>query len=162
MNFFKAKTIHFTGVKGVGMTALTGIALDLKKTVSGSDTAEIFPTDDWLKTAKIKIKVGFESKNLPKNCDLVIYTGAHQGAANPEVIAAKKQGIDTLNYAQALAQVAGRKSLIATAGVGGKSTTAAILATILETAGATPSWAIGVGNLMPLGRPGRWGPGRRD
>lgn len=156
MNFFKAKTIHFTGIKGVGMAALCGIALDLKKSVSGSDTDEIFPTDAWLKTTKAKIKVGFDPKHLPKNCDLVIYTGAHQGAGNPEVIAAKKQGILVLNYAQALAQAAAKKSLIATAGVGGKSTTAAILATILETAGQKPSWAIGVGNLQPLGRPGRW------
>lgn len=156
MNFFKAKTIHFTGIKGVGMAALCGIALDLKKIVSGSDTNEVFPTDAYLKTTKAKIKVGFDPKHLPKNCDLVIYTGAHQGASNPEVIAAKKQGISTLNYAQALAQVAGKKSLIATAGVGGKSTTAAMLATILETSGQKPSWAIGVGGLLPLGRPGRW------
>ncbi len=156
MNFFKAKTIHFTGIKGVGMAALAGIALDLKKNVSGSDTAEIFPTDAWLKKAKIKIKAGFEAKHLPKNCDLVVYTGAHQGAANPEVVSAKKQGIAVLNYAQALAQAAEPKTLIATAGVGGKSTTAALLATILETAGVKPSWAIGVGNLKPLGRPGRW------
>lgn len=156
MNFLKAKTIHFTGIKGVGMTALAGVALDLKKTVSGSDTAEIFPTDAWLKSVKVKIKIGFEPKNLPKNCDLVVYTGAHQGMNNPEVGAAKKQGISVLNYAQALAQVAETKALVATAGVGGKSTTAAITATVLEAAGTKPSWAVGVGNLQPLGRPGRY------
>ncbi len=156
MNWFKAKTIHFTGIKGVGMAAMAGIALDQKKTVSGSDTDEVFPTDAWLKTTKAKIKVGFTPKHLPKKCDLVIYTGAHQGVNNPEVVSAKKQGIATLNYAQALAQVAEKKALIATAGVGGKSTTAAMIATILETAGAKPSWAIGVGNLQPLGQPGRW------
>lgn len=156
MNWFKAKTIHFTGVKGVGMAALVGMALDLKKTVSGSDTDEVFPTDAWLKSVKIKLRVGFEPKHLPKNCDLLVYTGAHQGFNNPEVQTAKRLGVATLNYAQALGQAVQGKTLIATAGVGGKSTTAAMLATVLETAGAKPSWAIGVGGLKPLGRPGRW------
>ena len=156
MNWFKAKTVHFTGIKGVGMAALVGLALDLKKTVSGSDTDEVFPTDAWLKTTRIKIKVGFEPKHLPKNCDLLVYTGAHNGVNNREVQAAKKLGVSTLNYAQALAQLATRKTLLTTAGVGGKSTTASLLATILETAGAKPSWAIGVGALLPLGQPGRY------
>ena len=156
MNWFSAKTIHFTGIKGVGMAALAGMALDMKKTVSGSDTAEVFPTDRWLKTTRVKIKVGFAAGNLPKNCDLVVYTGAHQGVNNPEVIAAKKLGIATLNYAQALAQVAAKKILIATAGVGGKSTSAAMMATVLEAAGAKPSWAVGVGAMLPLGQPGRY------
>lgn len=156
MNWSKAKSIHFTGIKGVGMAALCGIALDLKKTVTGSDTEEIFPTDDWLKRAKVKIKAGFALKNLPKNCDLLVYTGAHNGVNNPEVQSAKKLGITVLNYAQALAQAVDGKTLLATAGVGGKSTTASLLATILETAGAKPSWAIGVGGLTPLDRPGRY------
>ena len=138
------------------MTALSGMALDLKKNVSGSDTEEIFPTDSWLKTAKVKIKAGFAAKNLPKNCDLLVYTGAHNGVNNQEVQSAKKLGITVLNYAQALAQAVDGKTLLATAGVGGKSTTASLLATILETAGAKPSWAIGVGELVPLGRPGRY------
>lgn len=156
MNFFEAKTIHFTGIKGVGMAALAGIALDLKKTVSGSDTAEIFPTDAWLKTTKAQIKIGFDPKHLPKNCNLVVYTGAHQGAANPEVVAAKKQGLTTLNYARALAEVTAGKTLIATAGVGGKSTTAAMIAAVLETAGVKPSWAIGAGVKAPLDQSGRY------
>jgi UDP-N-acetylmuramate--alanine ligase len=156
MNFLQAKTIHFTGIKGVGMAALAGIALDLKKTVSGSDTAEVFPTDVWLKTTKAAIKVGFSPKHLSADCELLIYTGAHRGAANPEVRAARRRGITVINYAQALAQLAEEKMLLATAGVGGKSTTAGMLATILETAGCQPSWAIGVGALRPLGQPGRW------
>lgn len=151
-----AKTIHFTGIKGVGMTALAGIAQDLRKNISGSDTGETFPTDPWLKANKIKIKVGFKAEHLPKNCDLVIYTGAHQGVNNPEVLAAKKRGIKTLNYAQALAEATAGKTLIATAGVGGKSTTASMIATVLEAAGVKPSWSIGVGNLQPLARPGRY------
>lgn len=156
MSWDRAKTIHFTGIKGVGMAALAGIALDLKKQVSGSDTAEVFPTDSWLKTTKVKIRTGFHPKHLPKNCQLVVYTGAHGGVNNPEVQAAKRLGVEILNYAQALSQAVGQKELIATAGVGGKSTTAAMLATVLATAGLKPSWAVGVGSIKPLGGPGRW------
>lgn len=156
MNFLTAKTIHFTGIKGVGMTALAALAQDLKKTISGSDTDEVFPTDAWLKKNSLRIKIGFSPKNLPKNCDLVVYTGAHQGAANAEVLAAKKAGISVINYAQALSQICAGKTLIATAGVGGKSSTAALIATVLETAGVNPGWAVGAGNFKPLNRPGRY------
>lgn len=138
------------------MAALAGIAQDLKLKISGSDTPEVFPTDSWLKSVRIKVKSGFLPKNLPRDCDLVIYTGAHQGANNPEVVFAKKTGIKTLNYARALAEASDGKDLIATAGVGGKSTTAGLIATVLETAGIKPSWAVGVGDLKPLGRPGRY------
>lgn len=156
MSFLAAESIHFTGIKGVGMTALAGVAADMGKTVSGSDTAEIFPTDDWLSRSGIRVSTGFRPDHVPENCRLLVYTGAHGGADNPEVVAAGKRGLPVLNYARALAEVTAGKTLVATAGVGGKSTTAGLLATIMETAGSRPSWVIGVGGLKPLNDPGRW------
>ncbi len=41
----KIKKIHFTGIKGVGMTALAICAKDLGIQVAGSDTVEYFVTD---------------------------------------------------------------------------------------------------------------------
>jgi UDP-N-acetylmuramate--alanine ligase len=156
MNFLKAKNIHFTGVLGVGMAALALAAKDMGKKVSGSDTDEVFPTNKILKKNRIKIRTGFTPKNLPKNCDLVVYTGAHHGSNNQEVIAAKNRSITTINYAQALSQISEGKDLIATAGVGGKSSTAAMIATILTSAGLKPSYAVGVGAMSPLGEPGKY------
>lgn len=155
MNLKKIKTIHFTGIKGVGMTALALCADDIGKKISGSDTPEVFPTSKVLKKRKIKIKLGFSPAHLPNNCDLVIYTGAHGGQDNLEVQAALKLKIPVLSHAQALGLFSHNKQTLAVAGVGGKSSTAAILATVLTTAGCSTGFAVGVGDIPCLGAPGR-------
>ena len=98
----KVKRIHFTGIKGVGMTALACCALDLGIKVGGSDVEEIFVTDKVLKQRKISWKVGFEAGHLKPRPDLVITTGAHGGLTNPEAVAAGKLGVPVLTHAQAL------------------------------------------------------------
>ena len=155
-NLSKIKTIHFSGIKGVGMTSLALCAQDLGIKVSGSDTDETFPTSPILRKRKIKWKIGFMAKNLPRQCDLVIYTGAHGGMTNPEVIAAREKKISTLNHAQALRLFSQDKKTIAVAGVGGKSTTSAMIATVLDSGGRQPSFAVGAGEISPLGSPGRF------
>ncbi|MCG2691824.1 Mur ligase domain-containing protein [Microgenomates group bacterium] len=155
MNLKKIKTIHFTGIKGVGMTALALCAADLGKKISGSDTAEVFPTSEILKKRKLKIKLGFSPDHLPKNCDLVIYTGAHGGSDNQEVKAAVNRQTPVLSHAQALGLFSQDKKTLAIAGVGGKSSTAAMLATVLITAGYSTGFAVGVGDIPCLNAPGR-------
>ncbi len=155
MNLKKIKTIHFTGIKGVGMTALALCATDIGKKISGSDVADVFPTSEILTKRKIKIKLGFSPAHLPKNCDLVIYTGAHGGSDNQEVQAALKRQIPVLSHAQALGLFSQDKQTLAVAGVGGKSSTAAMLAAVLTTAGCPIGFAVGVGNIPCLDAPGR-------
>jgi len=156
MDLNKIKSIHFTGIKGVGMTSLVLCAQDMGKKISGSDTDETFPTDKILRKRKINWRIGFSEKNLPRTCDLVIYTGAHGGITNPEVVAAKQKKIPILNYGQALGVFTQAKKVLATAGVGGKSTTSAMLATILDAAGLEPSFAVGAGNIKNLHTPGQY------
>src|SRR3990172_5634187 len=154
MTIASARRIHFTGIKGVGMTAL---ALSLKaagKIISGSDVAEVFPTDKVLKKNGVRVKIGFSPKNLGRGTQLLIYTGAHGGADNPEVTSAKNKKLSVLNYGEALGQWVKDKKVIATAGVGGKSTTAAILAHLFNFAGFKPGWVVGVGGIEPLDAPG--------
>ena len=153
-DFGKLGSVHFTGIKGVGMTSLALCFDDLGIKVSGSDTEEIFVTDEPLAKRKIKWKVGFSGKNIGRKCDLLITTGAHGGLTNLEVLAAKKRGIPTMTHAEGLAKIAEGKDVITVCGVGGKSTTSSIIAHLLEVAGLKPSFAIGVGNIFPLGTPG--------
>lgn len=152
----KINTIHFTGIKGVGMTALALCAQDMGKTISGSDTDETFPTSQILEQRQISSQVGFSANHVPKDCNLVIYTGAHGGATNIEVKTAQSKNISVLSHAQALRLFTLNKKTIATAGVGGKSTTAAIISHLFDAAGFNPSFAVGVGNILPLGTPGRF------
>ena len=88
----KLKRIHFTGIKGVGMTALALCSQDLGIKVSGSDVEEHFVTDETLEQAGIIWKTGFQAKNIGKP-ELVIFTAAHGGQANVEVVAAEEKKI---------------------------------------------------------------------
>ncbi|MBI2268278.1 MAG: UDP-N-acetylmuramate--L-alanine ligase [Candidatus Blackburnbacteria bacterium] len=148
--------IHFTGIKGVGMTALALCAQDLGIKVTGSDVQEIFVTDETLEKRGITWEVGFSSQNLNLHPDLLITTGAHGGLNNPEVVAARGMGIPVMTHAEALGEFAKGKSTIAVCGVGGKSTTSAMISTILDSALRNPSFAVGVGDIFSLGVPGRY------
>lgn len=155
INLSKIKRIHFTGIKGVGMTALALCAKDLGIKVSGSDIGEYFVTDETLKRAGINWQVGFSPNNL-SNPDLLVFTAAHEGEKNVEVIEAKRQGIPVLSHGQALGIFMEGKTGISVCGVGGKTTTASMIATIFEETSLHPSFAIGVGNIDSLGTPGRY------
>ncbi len=138
------------------MTALACCVQDLGIKITGSDVEEVFVTDKILKQRKIGWQIGFGEKNLKPKPDLLITTGAHGGLTNPEVIAAGKMGIPVLTHAQALGKLMEGKDGISVCGVGGKTTTSSMIATVLEIAKRRPSFAIGVGEIFPLGVPGRY------
>ncbi|HUS52316.1 MAG TPA: UDP-N-acetylmuramate--L-alanine ligase [Candidatus Bathyarchaeia archaeon] len=159
MELKKIKHLHFVGIKGVGMTALALCAQDLGIKVTGSDLKEVFVTDEILEKRKIEWKVGFKKENLVGKPDLVIVTGAHQGLANPEAKASRKLGIKTITQGEAVGEFMKGKVGISTCGVGGKTTTAAMIATVLDKAGLKPSFAIGAGEIASLGVSGRYDKG---
>lgn len=158
MTLKNIKHIHFTGIKGVGMTPLALCSQDAGIKVTGSDVEEVFVTDEILKKRGIKWNVGFSPKNLSPKPDLVITTGAHGGFSNPEVVEAKKLGITVIPQGEAYNLFAKNKDMICVCGVGGKTTTCAMIATILEHAGLNPSYAIGAGNILSTGTPGKYNP----
>jgi len=137
------------------MTALALCVHDLGIEVKGSDLAEHFVTDPVLAKAGIGWKLGFKPENLGEP-DLVIYTAAHQGRDNLEVKTALKRDIPVLSHAQALGLLMKDKRGIAVAGVGGKTTTSSMIATVFAQTGSKPAYAIGVGWLKPLGFPGHY------
>lgn len=149
------KKIHFTGIKGVGMTALALVAKDMGIKVSGSDLEERFVTDETLKKAQIVWQKGFSEKNL-QNIDLLIFSAGHGGEKNIEVQAARKKNIPVLSHGKALGKLMKLKKGICVAGVGGKTSTSSMMATVFDQAGFHPSFAIGVGKIDPLGYPGRF------
>lgn len=152
--------LHFTGIKGVGMTALALCAQDFGLKITGSDIPDQFVTDAPLRRARIKPALGFESARIQQlRPDAVVFTAAHLGEENPEVKEAKRLGIPVLAYAEALGEFMKLKRGISVCGVGGKSTVSAMIAVVLETSGVSPAFAVGVGNISVLGVPGKWGNG---
>ncbi len=156
MQLLAAKKIHLVGIKGVALTALALCLSDAGIEVSGSDVAEEFVTEGVLKKRGFKLYASFSPTHIKKDLDLVVYTGAHQGVHNPEVVAAQKLGISVISHAQALGELTESKKLIAVCGTGGKSTTSAMLAWVLEQTGKSPGFAVGVGNISNFGVSGRF------
>lgn len=138
------------------MTALALCAQDLHIAVSGSDTDDKFVTDEMLESRGLKSSSDFSPENIPPETDLLVYTGAHSGPKNPEVISALQKNIKAASHAQALGELMQGKIGVSVCGVGGKSTTTAMLATILDKTSQHPSFAVGVGSINPLGAPGRY------
>lgn len=149
--------IHFylVGIKGVAMTSLAQILLDAGKTVHGSDTPEDFVTKQLLQKLQIPIDTTFTSP-LPPETECVIYTAAHKGKFNPQVVAAQQSGLPTFSQAEAVAAFFNAKKGIAICGVGGKSTTSAMITWILEKTGRQPSFSVGVGKIVGMDRTGAW------
>jgi UDP-N-acetylmuramate--alanine ligase len=151
-----AKHIHFTGIKGVGMTSVALCTQDLGATITGSDTAEEFVTAEILNQRHLAISSGFSPKNIPHDTDLLVYTGAHHGAHNVQVKFAQKKQIPVLSHAAAVGQLMEGKLGISVCGVGGKTTTSSMIAFVLDRLNQHPSYAIGVGYINNLGAPGKY------
>lgn len=162
----KVKKIHFVGIKGVGMTPLAIIAKEAGLVVTGCDVDEVFITDDPLEKAGIRVFRGFDKEHI-SDSDLVITTGAHGGFDNIEVKFAKEKGIQVITQGEAVGlfmqgEILSRNDLqgISVAGSHGKTTTTAMIATVLNKAGLDPSYVIGTGVVASLGNPGHFGLGR--
>ncbi|MDD3532137.1 MAG: UDP-N-acetylmuramate--L-alanine ligase [Candidatus Shapirobacteria bacterium] len=156
INFNKVRFVHMIGIKGVGMTALAACLKDKNINISGSDIPEIFITDQTLKKMGLSWWENFSTDHISHQ-NLVIATGsAHQGPDNPEAKAAIRKGIPYLTHGEALGLLMAKKSGISVCGVGGKTTTSAILATVMALAGEKPSFAIGAGEIFPLIWPGHY------
>jgi UDP-N-acetylmuramate--alanine ligase len=160
----KIKSIHFVGIKGVGMTPLAIIAKEAGFHVTGSDIADSFITDDALKKAHIPFFLEFNPSHI-KNVDMVIATGAHGGLRNSEVKKAKENHIPVFMQGQAVGKfMDGRiferkQEGIAISGCHGKTTTTALVATLLSKAEYDPSYIIGTGAIPSLGSSGHFGSG---
>lgn len=149
--------IFMVGIKGVGMTALALYLKDMGFIIEGSDTDEVFVTDNLLHASNIKIHPF--SYNIQNTIyDFLIYTGAHNGADHPQVKLAQEQKIPVISLAEAQGEFTRKKKVIAICGVGGKTTTTAMLAHVLNQFQLNPSWLVGSAEIPSLPAPGHFNP----
>ena len=142
------------------MTALAVLAREMGIEVTGSDVDKEFQTDSTLRKYKIPIKIGFKKENIVGRPDLIIVTGAHGGMTNPEAVAARKMGLSVLMHGQALGLFMEDKEGISVAGCHGKTTTTALIATILSKAHLDPSFLVGSADVPTLGGSAHFGKGK--
>jgi UDP-N-acetylmuramate--alanine ligase len=123
------KSIHFVGIGGIGLSALARYLKKQNFDVSGSDIKETKITK-CLKTEGIEVCVPHCTENI-KDQDLVIYSAAVKDD-NVELIEARKRGIMTLSRKDALPLILKEKRVFSVCGAHGKSTTSAILASMVD------------------------------
>ncbi len=138
----KAKIIHFTGLGGIGISALARWFKTQGYIIQGSDLAPSLITRE-LEQEGIKITIGPHSAaHISKKIDRLIYSQAIQ-EQNPERQAAKKLHIPQSSYPQSVGELTKLYKTIAIAGAHGKSTTTALVALILQEAKFDPTVIIG-------------------
>ncbi len=137
----KQEYYHLVGIKGVGMSALAQLLKANGIKITGSDTDEIFITDDMLKNAQIEVFSPFSKSNI-KNPDLVVRSSAY-GEDHIEISEARRRHIPVITYAEALARLFNKRYGIAVAGTHGKTTITALLGLVLERANLDPTVVVG-------------------
>jgi UDP-N-acetylmuramate: L-alanyl-gamma-D-glutamyl-meso-diaminopimelate ligase len=135
--------IHLIAICGVGMSALAGMLQARGFRVTGSDQNVYPPMSTQLQALGIDVRQGFSPDHLADQPDLIV-VGNAVSRSNPEVQAMLAQGIAYLSLPQALAQffLVDRHPIVIV-GTHGKTTTASLMAWVLEAAGLDPSYMIG-------------------
>ncbi|HLQ31755.1 MAG TPA: UDP-N-acetylmuramate dehydrogenase [Chloroflexota bacterium] len=150
-----ARHLHFVGVGGIGMSGLAKILLEDGYTVSGSDLSLNRNTDE-LQALGGHIFQGHRAEQA-EGAELIVVTSA-AAADNPEVRWGLEHGVPVAKRAVFLGQLMGQKWGVAVSGTHGKTTTTAMVATILLNAGLDPTVACG-GDLLATGSNARLGRG---
>ncbi|WP_049032743.1 UDP-N-acetylmuramate--L-alanine ligase [Burkholderia seminalis] len=149
------KHIHFVGIGGAGMSGIAEVLVNLGYEVSGSDLSRNAVTDR-LQALGARIAIGHDAANIAGANAVVVSTAVRSD--NPEVLAARSQGVPIVQRAVMLAELMRLKQGIAIAGTHGKTTTTSLVASVLAAGGLDPTFVIG-GRLISAGANARLGTG---
>ena len=135
--------IHLMGICGTGMASLAGMLQEQGFHVTGSDQDVYPPMSLFLENLSIPVNEGYRPENLRPRPDLVI-VGNVVTRDNPEALELSRSKIPYLSFPQALRRFAlkGKRSIVVS-GTHGKTTTTALVAWILESAGKKPGFMVG-------------------
>lgn len=136
--------LHILGICGMLMGSLALLAKQSGHQVSGSDQNVYPPMSTQLSEAGITLMRGYHASHLKPDPDLVIIGNANLPRGNPAVEYVLDRGLDYVSGAEWLARyILKDRWVIAVAGTHGKTTTASMVAWILESAGLEPGFLIG-------------------
>lgn len=132
--------VHFIAIGGAGMSAVAALYADLGITVTGSDQADS-PTLADLRERGIEVHVGHDPSHL-EGADTVVVSSAVRDS-NVELAEARRRGLRVWHRSAALGALMLGHRGVAVTGTHGKTTTSAMIATLLAECGADPSWVVG-------------------
>lgn len=135
--------IHILGICGTFMSGLAIIAKQQGHHVTGSDDAVYPPMSTQLEEQGISLMQGYDAAHLNPAPDCVVIGNA-MSRGNPEVEYLLEKGIPYMSGPQWLAEhVLLNRWVLAVSGTHGKTTTASLLAWILEYTGTKAGFLIG-------------------
>ena len=123
------KKVHFIGIGGIGISAIARFLHEKGHKISGSDIKESKTTLE-LKDEDIEV-ITPNCKEAIKDQDFVVYSAAIK-EDNIELVEARNKGIKCFSRKEILPYVLEDKCVFAVAGAHGKSTTSAMLASLIE------------------------------
>jgi UDP-N-acetylmuramate: L-alanyl-gamma-D-glutamyl-meso-diaminopimelate ligase len=135
--------LHILGICGTFMGSLAQLAKAQGHKVTGSDQGIYPPMSDQLEQAGIEIIAGFDPAQLDPAPDYVIIGNA-MSRGNPAVEYVLDRGIPYISGPDWMGKyLLADKWVMAVSGTHGKTTTASMLAWLLEFGGMNPSYLIG-------------------
>ncbi len=150
--------VHLLGICGTFMAGLARLAQSLGHTVTGSDANIYPPMSDFLAASGIAASDGWDPAGLTPKPDIAIIGNA-LSRGNPLVEYILNEDIPYTSGPAWLAEhVLRGKHVLAVAGTHGKTTTASLLAWLLEQGGYAPGFLVG-GIPENFGVPARLGDG---
>ena len=132
----KSEVIHFIGIGGIGMSGLALVMSRMGFKVQGSDINQN-KNIERLKRNNIKIFVGHDKKNIQNSTIIVISSAVKKN--NAEVISAKDKNLPIYKRGDMLGHITSLTKNIVVVGSHGKTTTTALVASILSFSNLDPT-----------------------
>ncbi len=151
-DLFEKKRIHIIAVGGAAMSAIAHICDRMGHLVTGSDQN---PSDvlERLRGQGLDVWSPHDVGRLGSP-DLVMLSAAVP-ASNPELVALQAKGIPIATRADVMESLGRLRRTVAISGTAGKTTTAAMMATVAHTCGLAPSMIVGA-TIHGLGNGVEW------
>jgi UDP-N-acetylmuramate: L-alanyl-gamma-D-glutamyl-meso-diaminopimelate ligase len=139
-----ARRIHLVGVAGTGMGSFAGMLKAKGYDVTGSDENVYPPMSDMLERWGVTAMSPYSPLNIDAARPDLVIIGNVIRRVNVEATAVRERGIPQMSFPAAFGSlVLADKHSVVVAGTHGKTTTSALLAHVLVSAGTDPTFLVG-------------------